>query len=332
MDDTMKAVAHATYGGPETIVLRDVPKPVPADDEMLVRVRAASVNRSDWEALTGTPLYARMNGLRTPRRQILGSDVAGTVEAVGTHHSDFRPGDEVLGEMESYSDGFAEYVCTRGRDWVRKPPSLTFEQAAAIPQAAVIALQATRGRVRPGDRVLINGAGGGTGSFAIQLAKSQGAEVTGVDNTGKLDFLRSLGADHALDYTHQDFTRTGAQYDLILDVVADRSAFDYARALRRGGSYYAAGGNVGTFLQILAAGPWLRAVRKKDVRVLVVRRNRADLAFVTDLCAAGKLLPVIDSCYPLTETAEALRRVGDGKVQGKVVVIVSEARKGDAFV
>ncbi|HEU4521162.1 MAG TPA: NAD(P)-dependent alcohol dehydrogenase [Thermoanaerobaculia bacterium] len=313
------------YGSPDELHLEEVPKPVPSDDEMLVKVHAVSVNRSDWEGLTGKPLYARMNGLRKPRLQILGSDVAGRVEAVGKDHRDFRPGDEVFGEMESYNGGFAEYVCTRGRDWAAKPPAMTFEDAAAIPQAGVIALQGIRdgGRVQAGQQVLINGAGGGAGTFAIQLAKADGAEVTGVDNSAKLDFMRSVGADHVIDYTREDFTRSGRQYDLILDVVAERPVSAYARALRPGGTYYAVGGSVPTLLQLLFAGPILKWAGNRSLRVLVVRRNRRDLMRVTELCLAGTLAPKIERTYALDEVPDALRQLGEGRARGKLVITVS---------
>lgn len=216
----MKAIVYTEYGSPDVLELREVPKPVPADNEILIKVHAVSVNRSDWEGLIGEPLYARVGGLRKPRRQILGSDIAGRVEVTGKNNTQFRPGDEVFGEMEEYRGGFAEYVCARGKLLALKPARMTFEEASAIPQAGVIALQSIRekGHVQPGQKILINGAGGGAGIFAIQLAKMYGAEVTGVDNTGKLDFMRSLGANHVIDYTREDFTRNGKQYDLILDL------------------------------------------------------------------------------------------------------------------
>jgi NADPH:quinone reductase-like Zn-dependent oxidoreductase len=325
----MKAIAYTRYGSPDVMHLNEVPKPVPAHDEMLVRVHAVSINRSDWEALTGSPAYVRMNGLRKPRLQVLGSDVAGTVEAVGKDHRDFKPGDAVFGEMESYSGGFAEYVCTRGKDWALKPPGMPFAVAAAIPQAGVIALQGIRGRgqVQPGEQVLINGAGGGGGTFAIQLAKSAGAEVTGVDNAGKLDFKRSHGADHVLDYTREDFTRNGRQYDLILDLIALRRAWAYPRALKPGGRYYAVGGAVPTFLQILAVNPWFRRIRNKHVRILVVRRNRQDLVAVAELCHSGKLVPMIERTYPFLDIPDALRHLGEGRAKGKLVVTVHEDGK-----
>jgi len=324
----MKAVAYTAYGPPDRLHLTEVATPTPADDEVLIKVQAVSVNRSDWEHLTGKPLYARFHGLRKPKRgsRILGSDVAGSVERVGRNHRQFHPGDDVFGEMWLYHGGFAEYVCTTGTAWALKPPKLTFEQAAAIPQAGVIALQGIRkrGHVQPGQRVLINGAGGGAGSFAVQLAKLDGAEVTGVDNAGKLDFLRSLGADHVIDYTRDDFTTMGHQYDLILDMVTHRSVFAYQRALQPNGTYFAVGGSVATLFQILLLGPWVRSARGKHIRVLGVQRTHADLLAITELCESGKIVPVIDRRYPLREVPEALRSLGAGLVKGKVVITVDE--------
>ena len=270
----MKAITYSRYGPPDGLQLTQVPQPVPADDEILVKVRSVSVNRSDWETLTGKPLYARLGGLLKPGNPILGSDVAGTVEAAGKTHTPFKPGDEGFGEMAGYCGGFAEYVCTRGKIWALKPAGLTFEQAAAIPQAGIIALQGLRDRVQPGHSVLINGAGGGAGSFAIQLAKLYGAEVTGVDNSGKLDFMRSLGTDHVIDYAQEDFTRNGRKYDLVLDLIAYRSAFACARALKPDGSYYAVGGSVATILQFLLFGRWIKRTSGRQVTLLMVQRNR----------------------------------------------------------
>ncbi len=230
----MKAVVHHDYGSPEVLKLEEVAKPTPTDDEVLIKVHAVSINGSDWEGLTGRPLYARLGGLRRPNYKILGSDIAGRVEAAGKNVRQFQPGEDVFGEMPLYRGGFAEYVCVPEEALIKKPASITFEEAAAIPQGAVIALQGIRnkGQVQPGQHVLINGAGGSAGTFAIQLAKYYGAEVTGVDNTSKLEFLRSLGADHVIDYTRQDFTKNRNQYDLILDVISYRSSFAYARALK----------------------------------------------------------------------------------------------------
>jgi NADPH:quinone reductase-like Zn-dependent oxidoreductase len=322
----MKAIVYREYGSPDVLHLQEVEKPIPTDDQILIKVHAVSVNRSDWEGLTGIPLYARIGGLRKPSNKILGSDIAGRVEMVGKNNREFQPGDEVFGEMGDYRGGFAEYVCTRGKAWALKPTNLTFDEAAAIPQAGVIALQGIRnqGQVQPGQKVLINGAGGGSGMFAIQLAKLYGAEVTGVDNAGKLDFMRSLGADHVIDYTREDFTKNGKQYDLILDVIAHRSAFAYARALRPNGSYFVVGGAVGTMLQIFLLGPWIRRTSGKNVHVLAVQRNRKDLAAITELCEAGKIVPVIDRRYPLSEVPEALRYLGEGRAKGKVVITIEK--------
>ena len=321
----MKAITYHEYGSPDVLRLEEVPTPIPADDELLIKVHSVSVNRSDWEGLIGKPLYARLNGLRKPGNPILGSDIAGRVEMAGKDNHHFQRGDEVFGEMEDYHGGFAEYVRTRGTIFALKPIGVTFEQAAAIPQAGVIALQGIRdmGQIQPGQKLLINGAGGGAGSFAVQLAKLYGAEVTGVDNTGKLGFIRSLGADHVIDYPRKDFTKTGNQYDFILDLIAYRSAFAYARALKPNGSYYAAGGSVATFLQFFLFGPWIKRASGKKVRLLVVQRNRKDLETITELCLSGKIIPYIDKRYPLSEVPEALRYLGEGHVQGKVVITVA---------
>jgi NADPH:quinone reductase-like Zn-dependent oxidoreductase len=320
----VKAIVYTKYGQPDVLQINEVAKPTPTDDEVLIKLHAVSVNRSDWEALTGKPLWARIWGLRKPRRKILGSDIAGRVEAVGKNITQFQPGDEVFGDILARLGGFAEYVCAREKSLAPKPAGMTFEEVAAIPQAAVIALQGIRdkGQVKPGQKVLINGAGGGAGSFAVQLARLYGAEVTGVDSAGKLDFMRSLGADHVIDRTRQDFTRNGKQYDFILDLAAYRTPFAYRRALRPDGSYYAVGGSVATFLQILILGPLIRRTSGKKIRVLVVQPNQKDLVHITELCEAGKIVPAIDRRFPLSEVPEALRYLGEGHVKGKVVINV----------
>ncbi|HKP51209.1 MAG TPA: NAD(P)-dependent alcohol dehydrogenase [Chloroflexia bacterium] len=322
----MKAVVYTEYGPPDVLQLKEVAKPTPTDDEVLIKIQAVSLNRSDWEGLIGKPFYARFGGLRKPGRQILGSDIAGRVEVVGKNISRLKPGDEVFGDILSSMGGFAEYVCVREKALALKPATMTFEQVASIPQAGVIAVQGIRdkGQVQPGQKVLINGAGGGTGSFAVQLAKLYGAEVTGVDNTGKLDFMRSLGADHMIDYTREDFTRNGEQYDLILDVIAHRSLFAYKRALKPNGSYFAVGGSVATFLQILLLGPLIRRTTGKKIRVLIVQPNIKDMLYITELYEAGKIVPVIDRRYPLSEVPEALRYLGEGRAKGKVIITMDQ--------
>jgi len=320
----MKAVVYTEYGSPDVLQLKEVPKPIPADDELLIKIHAVSINGSDREALIGRPLYVRIGGLLKPGDQILGSDIAGRVEAAGKNNTQFQAGAEVFGELPGYRGGFAEYVCTRGKTLALKPAGMTFEEAAAIPQGGVIALHGIRekGQVQPGQKVLINGAGGSGGSFAVQLAKLHGAEVTGVDHTGKLDFMRSLGADHVVDYTREDFTKSGKRFDLILDLIAHRSAFAYARALEPAGTAFFVGGSVATLFQILLLGPVLRRITGKNLRLLVVPQTRRDLIAITGLCTAGKIRPVIDRRYPLSEVREALQYINEGRARGKVVITV----------
>lgn len=323
----MKAIVYTAYGPPEVLRLSEVAIPTPKDDEVLVRVHAVSVNRSDWEGLTGTPLYARLGGLLRPRRPILGSDIAGRVESAGSKVTRLQPGDAVFGDILERLGGFAEYVCAPESALALKPAGLSFEQAAALPQAAVIALQGIRdkGQVRPGQKVLINGAGGGAGTFAVQLAKGYGAEVTGVDSAGKFDVMRSCGADHVIDFTQQDFTKHGPQYDLILDLVASRSVFAYQRALRPTGRYFFVGGSVATLFQILLLGAVLGPATGKRIRVLAVQPTLDDLVNVTELCEAGKLFPVIDRRFPLHEVPEALRYLGEGSARGKVIITLEQS-------
>ncbi len=325
----MKAVVYERYGQPDVLRLKEVATPVPTDDEVLIRVHAASVNGSDREGLIGKPLYARLRGLRRPGHPILGSDIAGRVEKVGRNIREFQVGDEVLGEIPGYHGGFAEYACAPERTLIRKPAGLTFEEAAAIPQAGVIAFRGirTQGQVQPGQSVLINGAGGSAGSFAVQLARLQGAEVTGVDHTSKLDFLRSLGADHVIDYTREDFTKNVNRYDLILDLIAHRAVIACARALRPNGTYFFVGGSAAVLLPVLLLGPWMRRTSGRRIRLLVVPQNREDLASITELCESGQVRPAIDRRYRLSEVPEALRYVGEGRQKGKVVITVESATK-----
>jgi NADPH:quinone reductase-like Zn-dependent oxidoreductase len=319
----MEAVVRTEYGSPDVVRIEEVPTPAPKDDEVLVRVVAASLNGSDREGLVGRPAYVRLGGLRKPRHPILGSDFAGRVEQVGKQIRDLHPGDEVLGEVPGYHSGFAEYVGAPETSLVRKPAGLTFEEAAAIPQGGAIAFQGIciKGQVRHGHRVLINGAGGAAGSFAVQLAKLNGAEVTGVDHGAKADFLRSLGADHVIDYTMQDYTRTGEQYDLVLDTIGHRSTKQCALAVRPHGTYFVVGGAVRVLLGAVLLGPWIRHTSGKHIRVLVVPQDRKPLLAVTELCAERRIVPAIDRCYPVKEAREALRYVSEGRHKGKVVIL-----------
>lgn len=318
----VKAIVRHQYGSPDVLKLEEVDIPTPSDEEVLIKIHAVSINGSDREGLVGKPLYARIGGLRKPGYPILGSDIAGRVESVGKNITQFLPGDEVFGEVPGYHGGFAEYVCATEKTLAKKPAELTFEQAAAIPQGGALALQGIRekGRVQPGQQVLINGAGGSAGTFAVQLAKLHGAEVTGVDNTRKMDFLRSLGVDHVIDYTRQDFTKSGKQYDLILDLIAHRSAFACARALKPSGTYFFVGGSVATLFQVLLLGPWIKRTTGKNLRLLIVPQDSKALMAITELCMEGKVVPVIDKLYPLRDVPAALRYVAEGRAKGKVVI------------
>jgi NADPH:quinone reductase-like Zn-dependent oxidoreductase len=315
----MRAAVYDRYGGPEVLRIEDVPTPSPASGQVLVLVAATSVNLSDWETLRGTPLYARVGGLRAPARPTLGSDIAGRVEAVGDGVTRFRPGDEVYGDNLALKGGFAEYVVAAEAGLALKPAALTFEQAATIPQAGAIALQGTDGAAA-GRRVLINGAGGGSGSFAIQLAKQLGAHVTGVDNAGKLGFMRSLGADEVIDYRHDDFTRSEAPYDVILDLVAHRSVFAYRRALASGGRYRCVGGSVSALLRVLTVGWVAGRVTGRRMGVLAVEEGPPHFEPLADLCLAGDIGIHIDRTVGLDDVADALAHVGEGRALGKVVV------------
>lgn len=319
----MKAIVVSKYGSPDVLQLQEVEKPTPKDDEALIKVHAASINDWDWGLLQGTPFVNRLlYGLLRPKIQILGCDVAGRIEAVGVDVNQFQPGDEVFGDLCTCGfGGFAEYVCARESALALKPASMTFDQAAAIPQAAMLAVQGLRdvGRIHPGQRLLINGAGGGVGTFALQIAKLYEVEVTAVDSPGKLDMLRSMGADHVIDYTHEDFTTNGQRYDLILDVKTNRPVFEYARALSPNGTYVTVGGSMTRMIQALLLGPWMSKVHKKYIRIVILKPNK-DLTYIKELFEAGKVVPVIDGPYKLREVPEALRRFGAGYHKGKVII------------
>lgn len=325
----MKAVVYATYGSPDVLHVKDVEEPTPQDDEVLIRVHAAAANPADWHLMRGAPFFVRLEtGLSKPKNPILGADVAGRVEAVGPNVAQFQIGDAVFGDLSAAGlGGFAEYVCAPERLLAPKPSNLSFEQAAAAPLAAITALQGLRhnGEIEAGQTVLVNGASGGVGTFAVQMAKAFGAEVTGVCSTRNLELVRSIGADHVVDYVQQDFTQTGAQYDLILDAVGNRSVAAYARALRPGGRCVVVGfTTLGHLLQVALRGAWVSRRTGKQIGLLgSAQPNQADLLFIKELMEAGKVTPVIDRQYTLDETAEAIRYLEAGHARGKVVVTVA---------
>ena len=326
----MKAIVYTKYGSPDVLQLEEVEKPTPKDNEVLVKVHAASLNAADLDFLRGK-FVTRFQGLRKPKHKILGSDIAGQVEKVGGNIKKFQPGDEIFGDLFYYGFGaFAEYVCVPEKALALKPGSMTFEDAATLPQSGLLALQGLRDKrqIQSGQKVLINGAGGGTGTFAVQIAKSFGAEVTGVDSTRKLDLMRSIGADHVIDYTQEDFTKSGKRYDLILDVVTHRSVFAYKRALSPKGIYVTVGGHMTALLQVLFLGKLVSMIGSKEIGILLWKQMKnEDLVFIAELFDAGKVVPVIDRRCPLSEVAEALRYLEKGFSLGKVVITVKHNNK-----
>ena len=324
----MKAVLYTKYGPPDVLQVKEVAKPEPKDDEVMVRVHAAAANPLDWHIMRGAPFFVRLEaGFPKPKNPVLGADIAGRVEAVGSKVAQFRPGDEVFGDVSGNGlGGFAEYVCAREDDLALKPTNLSFEEAAAVPVAAVTALQGLRdkGQVRLEQKVLINGASGGVGTFAVQLAKHSGADVTGVCSTRNLDMVRSLGADHVVDYTKEDFTKDGRHYDLIFDAVGNRSVSDYERALAPRGTCVVVGFTTLSHLfQVATLGAWRSRTGDKKIGLMgTAKSNQKDLMFIKDLLEAGKVKPVIDRRYPLGETTEAIRYLEEGHARGKVVIVI----------
>jgi NADPH:quinone reductase-like Zn-dependent oxidoreductase len=324
----MKAIVCTQYGPPDLLQFKEMAKPAPADNGVLIQVCAASVNPLDWRIMRADPFFIRLAfGLLKPKLDVLGSDFAGRVEAVGKDVEQFQPGDEVFGVKGAAGGAFAEYVCAAEGELGLKPANISFESAAAVPIAALTALQGLRdkGHIRPGQKVLIDGASGGVGTFAIQIAKAFGAEVTAVCSTNKMDTARSIGADHVLDYTRDNFTQNGQQYDLILAANARHSIFAYRRALSPEGICVKAGGEPslqGAFEDLLLA-PILSRMARKKTRGFIAKGNKTDLVVLQELLGSGKIVPVIDRRYPLSETPEALRYLEDGHAQGKVVITVA---------
>ena len=319
----MKAIVYHKYGTPDALELTEVDKPIPKDDEVLIKVHAVSINDWDSGLLNGDFINRMLNGLRKPKRKILGSDIAGRIESIGKNITQFKPGDEVYGDLSGRWGGFAEYVCAQEKTLALKPSTMSFEEAAAIPQAAMLAVQGLidKGKIKQGQKLLINGAGGCVGTFGIQIAKLYGVEATGVDSTSKLDMLRSMGFDHVIDYTKEDFTKKGKCYDLILDVKTNRSMFDYARALCPNGAYVTVGGSIGRLIQSLLLAPLIRIIQKKHLHIVALKTNK-DLAYMSDLFKAGKIKCVIDGPYRLDEVPEAFRLFNKAGHKGKIVITI----------
>lgn len=321
----MKAILYHQYGGPDALVLEEVEKPTPKEHQVLIKVHAASINSFDWRHLRANPFLIRMSqGLLKPKDPRLGADIAGRVEAVGKSVTRFKPGDEVYGEVGF--GGYAEYVCSSEKNLAHKPAGVSYEAAAAAPMAGLTALQGLReAKIQAGQKVLVNGASGGVGTFAVQIAKFFGAEVTGVCRTRNVEMVRKIGADHVIDYKKEDFTKTGKKYDLIYDVAANHSVSAYRRVLAPQGQCIIAGfSNLGHLLQILTVGSWSSKEGGQKVGLMKVAHvNNEDLTFIADLLETGKVIPVIDDCYPLHETAKAFRYYEDEHPRGKIVILMN---------
>ncbi|MFT4831144.1 MAG: NADPH:quinone reductase-like Zn-dependent oxidoreductase [Psychroserpens sp.] len=320
----MKAIVFSTYGTPEDLELKEVEKPTPRDNEILVKIHASSINDWDWALLRGKPFVNRLAfGLFKPKKlKTLGIDISGTVESLGKNVTKFRVGDEVFGDLSNRGfGGFAEYVCVEEMGLELKPSKMTFEEAAAIPQAGVLAIQGLIDKIniRPGHHVLINGAGGGSGTFAIQLAKHLGATVTGVDKASKFDTMRSLGADHVIDYTTEDFTQNGEVYDLILDFAGHHPLLDYKRALNKKGKYILVGGATSLIINCLLLGTFISFLGSKKFKILAHEPNK-HLSKISALYEAGTLRPIIDRILPLRQVPQALHYFGEGLCNGKIII------------
>jgi NADPH:quinone reductase-like Zn-dependent oxidoreductase len=325
----MKAIVCEKFGPPESLRLTDVERPTPKDDEVLLKVAASSINKADWIYLSGKPFLARLMGIgfSGPKAKIPGVDVAGRIEAIGKEVKILKPGDEVFGIMPDSDRGaLAEYICAREDTLVQKPANVSFEQAAAVPLAALTALNALRDRagIRSGQTVLINGASGGVGTFAVQIAKALGGEVTAVCSTRNVEIARSIGADHIIDYNMHDFAKEGTRYDIIIGANGNRSIFDYKRALTPNGIYVMIGGTRRQISQAMLLGPLLSRTKGKRVRICLWKPERKNLLFLSELLGNGKLVPVIDKCFPLSEVPEAFRYFEDKKARGKIVIVVKD--------
>lgn len=321
----MKAIVFTKFGSTEVLQLKEVPKPIPKEYEVLVKIHATAINDWDWNFMRGKPYLLRLiYGLFKPKVNILGVDIAGQIESVGRSVKKFQPGDEVYGDLsESGFGGFAQYVCANENALASKPANMSFETAASIPHAAMLAVQGLidKGKIQEGQKLLINGAGGGVGIFGVQIAKLYHAETTGVDSLEKLDMMRSIGFDHVIDYKEEDFTKNGQKYDLILDTKTTRSTFAYARSLNPNGTYVTVGGHLNRIFQVLILGKWISMFNKKKIWVLGLKPNKG-LDYLNGLFEAGKIKTVIDGPFKLSEVPKAVQYFGDGKHKGKIVITV----------